>query len=130
MKSMGGGGCLSRDDSAISCDSEHFSLKKLGDLKRNDNVLSYDFKTDKYICSRIVAQVIEKDEPTHFYRLHLDNDLEASVKLTGNHLVYIIRGDVVGVKAAGDVKLGEVVRTKFGDFAVAKKSDTMEYPTK
>jgi len=99
-------------------------------LKRNDNVLSYDFQTGKYICSRIVAQVIEKDELTHFYRLQLDNDLETSVKLTGNHLVYIIRGDVVGVKAAGDVKVGEVVRTKFGDFAVAKKSDTMEYPTK
>ena len=77
-----------------------------------------------------MANNLQAEELGHFYRLHLDSELSPTVKLTADHLVYIIDGGNIVVKAAGDVKIGEIVRTRYGDLAVLKKSSTMEYPAR
>ena len=127
------GGCLSVTDAAISCETASFKLISLVDLKRNDQVLSYDVDTNEFACSRVVGQHVQKKELVHFYSLLLNSNADGEgmqVKLTAAHLIHVVKDGKIILKAAGDVKVGNVLRTKFGDYDIMKISSSLEFPVR
>ena len=51
------------------------------------------------------------------------------IKLTEDHLIYVVNGYPTAT-AAKNVKVGDVLKSKFGEFAVVAISTTLQYPVR
>ena len=99
----------------------------LTDLKRNDRVWSYDAKSDKFICAKVIAQHTERRELIPFVTLTLGDEFKTNIKLTEDHLIYVMNVNPVAT-AAKNVKIGDVLKSKFGEVPVVAISTTLQYP--
>merc|ERR1712130_232704 len=116
-------GCLAHSDKALICNAKsqgrlpvHLDAYEipLSLLRRNDSVLSYDVNTEKFICTKIVGQLMEFPEPIPFVNIIIEDDLvglsnQTIVKLTEDHLIYILRENKPFAIAAKNVKKDDVL---------------------
>ena len=117
-------------DSALSCEDEFFNLIYLNDLKRNDRVWSYNPKTRKTVCSRVIGKETLERELESFLIFKVADDFESSVKMTSDHLLYVLKNKKPTRTIAKNVKIGDVLITKFGDFPVQIIQESLNYPVR
>ncbi len=99
-------------------------------MRRNDKVWSYNPKTKKIFCSRVIGKEKLERELESFFIFKVADDFESSVKMTGDHMLYILKNKKPTRTIAKNIKIGDVLITKFGNFPVQIIQESLNYPVR
>jgi len=102
-----GGGCFSTESYGFDCKSK--TKKLLTEFKRGDSILhcirsTFNETTD---CTKVVGRDLAvSTDPIDMFQIGVGN---TTVTMTANHIIYVKEDSKFIKKAAGDLKIGDIV---------------------